>query len=201
MGKFRAHYQNLELDTLLACDVRKLSDEARADLLDELQARGVGPAAVDTARSAARQRLDATATPQDQLASRAARLAAFLIDTMGVLMVLVILMLPLRMFGTHTGETLAGVLFYAYLLGRDAMPGQSIGKRLLSLRAVDQQSGQACSAAQSFGRNITFILGPIDSLFIFGAQRRRVGDWLAKTVVLKASAKVAAGGVEPPQQG
>ncbi|SHG47286.1 RDD family protein [Massilia sp. CF038] len=200
MGKFRAHYQNLDLDTLLACDPKKLSEEARADLLDELQARGVEPATVAATQAAALAQQAVLVQSDALLASRGARLAAVLIDTIGVMIVLVTLFMPLKLIGMHVSETMGGILFYAYLLGRDAIPGQSIGKRLLSIRTADRQSGQPCSAGQSVVRNIAFILGPIDSLFIFGAKRRRVGDWIAKTVVLKASAKIAAGGIEPSQQ-
>lgn len=74
----------------------------------------------------------------------------------------------------------------AYFLFSDSLPnGQSIGKKLLKMRVVNGKTGEACSVVQSFLRNITFPLGIFDWVFIFFGSHRRLGDFLASTIVVK----------------
>lgn len=73
-----------------------------------------------------------------------------------------------------------------YFLFSDALPnGQSIGERLLKISVVNKKTLQPCSLLQSFLRNITFPLGVIDWLFIFFGAHRRLGDFIASTIVVK----------------
>ncbi|WP_124551688.1 RDD family protein [Methylophilus methylotrophus] len=73
-----------------------------------------------------------------------------------------------------------------YFLLSDALPdGQSIGKRLLNIRVVHRETMLPCTVYQSFLRNITFPLGIVDWIFIFFGSNRRLGDFIASTIVVK----------------
>lgn len=76
----------------------------------------------------------------------------------------------------------------AYYLFSDALPnGQSVGKKLLGICVVDERSYLNCSLGQSFVRNITTpFLSIFDWIFIFFGSRKRLGDMLANTIVIKA---------------
>lgn len=75
----------------------------------------------------------------------------------------------------------------AYYLFCDALPnGQSIAKRYLNIAVVHRETLQDCNIWQSFIRNsITPILGLLDALLILTKEHRRVGDYLAKTIVVE----------------
>lgn len=75
----------------------------------------------------------------------------------------------------------------AYYLFSDAMPnGQSVGKKLLGMSVIDERSHLNCNLYQSFMRNITTpILSIFDWIFIFFGSRKRLGDMLASTVVVR----------------
>ena len=82
--------------------------------------------------------------------------------------------------------SLGGILSAAYLLFADGREnGQSIGKRMLNMRVIEEKSGEPCTYGRSFLRNVLLlILGPIDWIFIFGGKHQRLGDKLAGTVVV-----------------
>ncbi|MGR2942918.1 RDD family protein [Vibrio vulnificus] len=73
-----------------------------------------------------------------------------------------------------------------YFLLSDGLPkGQSLGKKLLGISVIDSVTGKSCSFPQSFFRNLlTPIIGMIDAVFILGKRRQRLGDKLAKTIVV-----------------
>ncbi len=76
--------------------------------------------------------------------------------------------------------------WFLYLLLCDGFPGgQSIGKRFTRTAVVHVATGQPCSYWQSCLRNLTLMLGVIDAAFIAGKQRRRLGDYLARTKVVQ----------------
>ena len=76
-----------------------------------------------------------------------------------------------------------GYYFFADCLGE----GQSYAKRWLGMAVIHAETGAKCTPGQSFVRNLTLaLLGPIDWLFIFGNRRQRLGDMLARTLVVEA---------------
>ncbi|MFM8899090.1 MAG: RDD family protein [Burkholderiales bacterium] len=77
--------------------------------------------------------------------------------------------------------------FLAYTLFRDGMSnGQSVGKRLTKIAVVHAKNEQPCTYWQSFVRNVPMvILGFFDLIPIVGKQRRRVGDFMASTKVVR----------------
>jgi len=73
-----------------------------------------------------------------------------------------------------------------YFLLSDSLPnGQSIGKKLLNIKVVDKETMKSCSFLQSFLRNVTFPLGIFDWVPIFFGIHRRLGDFIASTIVVK----------------
>ncbi|ENO1334701.1 RDD family protein [Vibrio parahaemolyticus] len=72
-----------------------------------------------------------------------------------------------------------------FLLSDGLAKGQSLGKKVLGLSVLDSVTGESCSFSQSFFRNLlTPIIGMIDAIFILGKRRQRLGDRLAKTIVV-----------------
>lgn len=93
-------------------------------------------------------------------------------------------------FGTKAVDLpleLALVGWFIYILACDGLPrGQSIGKRFTRSSVVHVETGLPCNYWQSLVRNICLlVLGVIDCAFIIGKQRRRLGDFLAKTKVVR----------------
>lgn len=79
----------------------------------------------------------------------------------------------------------------AYYLFSDGLPnGQSLGKRLLGISVVNMRTGKACSFLQSFLRNgPALIFGGIDAVMILFRRRQRLGDMIARTVVVYGKPK------------
>lgn len=79
--------------------------------------------------------------------------------------------------------------WFLYFLLCDGLPGgQSIGKKFTKSCVVHIETGQPCSYMQSSARNICLmILGVFDCAFIVGKQRRRLGDFVARTRVVRLS--------------
>lgn len=77
------------------------------------------------------------------------------------------------------------VLIYT-LLADGMFKGQSIGKKVLGLYVVNTKTNEPCTYTQSAFRNITYLLGFIDLIFLLGSERRRIGDRLASTKVMMA---------------
>ena len=73
---------------------------------------------------------------------------------------------------------------FIYMLFRDAIPGQGIGKRLFKIRVVQMDSGKPCTLGQSLTRNALHFLMLIDALFALGRKKMRLGDILAGTKVV-----------------
>ncbi len=134
------------------------------------------------------------------LAERGSRLVASLVDGLGVYLPMVVL----AIISENTSGALRGiagllaVLWLLALLGVQlyfAASGQSIGKRILSLRVVRTDGSPASLARIVFLRNgVIVLLGSlcgvvslIDALMIFGEERRCLHDQLADTIVVNVA--------------
>lgn len=83
--------------------------------------------------------------------------------------------------------SMGGIGIILYILFADGMnEGQSWGKKIVGTRVIDMRTGDPCTYGQSFVRNIFYLLGFFDWIFIFGARRQRLGDIVAGTVVIEA---------------
>ncbi len=82
----------------------------------------------------------------------------------------------------YTGIAL-GLVYFLFADGISS--GQSIGKKLLKLQVLNKSTLQPCSYFESFLRNVTFPLGIFDWIFILTKSSRRLGDYLASTIVIR----------------
>ncbi|UUQ64642.1 RDD family protein [Pseudomonas fuscovaginae UPB0736] len=126
--------------------------------------------------------------PSD-LASPVRRLVAQIIDLVIVFLLICVIVLILSLVGLPSISSLLGIAVGGgYFLFSDAIwDGQSIGKKVMRISAVDEFSLLGCSYLQSFVRNfLKFFLLFTDWIFIFFESRKRLGDMLASTVVINA---------------
>lgn len=82
---------------------------------------------------------------------------------------------------------LSWLMALLYSLACDGGPGgRSVGKRLTGCAVVCIDDGRPCRCLQSVVRNLCMLLlGVVDVMFILGKQRRRLGDWIAGTQVIR----------------
>jgi uncharacterized RDD family membrane protein YckC len=87
------------------------------------------------------------------------------------------------------GYFLIFLLYYTLLEG---YMGQTVGKKLLKIKVV-QEDGKPCGFGPAFVRTILRIIDALPFLYIIGMvliarseKKQRLGDRLAKTVVVKA---------------
>jgi len=124
-----------------------------------------------------------------ELASRTDRRIAQILDTLVAYSGPVVVLL-----GIGTGSTgrdlgllhvLVFVAAFGYILFADGLQnGQSLGKRVLGLAVIDEQTGADCTFLKSFVRNFLMCLGFWDWIFIFGVKHQRLGDKAAGTIVV-----------------
>lgn len=69
------------------------------------------------------------------------------------------------------------------LLFKDVIGGQSIGKRVESIKVV-LKNGEDADVLRLIARNITFVIWPIEAILVT-MGRERIGDKLAKTKVVE----------------
>lgn len=118
----------------------------------------------------------------ERLASRSARVMAKLIDL--ALVSVACWLLALTEMLSATATSLAWLLM---AIGLDAVvPGRSPGKSIFKIAVVSDRDYQACSRLQAAGRNIPLLFLPVlDWSFAFCRDRRRIGDNLCNTLVVK----------------
>ncbi len=93
----------------------------------------------------------------------------------------------------NQGSLLAAIASAAYLLLRDSMNGQSIGKFLFGLVVISLETGRPSSLTGSVRRNLLFLLPGANVVAIFleartvvrDRQGQRLGDTLAQTQVVE----------------
>lgn len=118
------------------------------------------------------------------LASIGSRFTAQFIDSLIAIGLAVATYIAAKSFGLALGWLF--VVWLAYLLLCDALPrGQSLGKIVMKIAVVHVRTGEPCSVWRSLVRNLSLaVLGIFDCAPIVGKGRRRVGDYLAGTVVV-----------------
>jgi uncharacterized RDD family membrane protein YckC len=139
-------------------------------------------------------------TLNPKLASRPKRLIARLIDMVVGFVAAAIATQIVMLLTTH--ESLIRIpafMFLAYLLFADSVPflkGQSFGKKLMKIQVVDMYFHIPITGSywRSFVRQILLLvplIGGLDALCILGKESRRLGDWLAKTIVIDVNDRFA----------
>ncbi len=139
-----------------------------------------------------------------KLASRWARVGAFLLDIglLGFCQALLVLgtfifhpfiddFFDMFYFATHDMTTfiftlLTTVLWtFGILLMDGVKKGGGFGKRLMSLQIIRLKDGKPANIKDVFVRRFAGLFQPIDWLFLAGKERQRMGDKLAKTIVVQ----------------
>ncbi len=140
-----------------------------------------------------------------KLSSRFARWFAQWLDFLVLLIPPVFVIGILGRLGIAIDPLFAVALIWIgfYLLFQDGInKGRSFGKRIMSMRVVNAETGAPCSYGKSILRNL-FILIPlvniVDALMIFGDKRQRLGDKLAKTLVVKGNPPKNGVPADPPK--
>lgn len=122
------------------------------------------------------------------MASRTARFFAHFFDNCVLIAILIPSILLSSGDQDHQFKTLqyvSGLIFVLYLLCKDGIGGQSIGKKTLHIAVISEKSRRPCNILQSIVRNGCFvILGIFDTIFILGSSKKRLGDRVAGTVVV-----------------
>ena len=80
-----------------------------------------------------------------------------------------------------------------YLLLRDAVKGQSLGKALMGLVVISIETGRPCTVRDSVWRNVLFLVPGVNVVAIFlepitiarDPQGQRLGDRVAQTQVIE----------------
>jgi uncharacterized RDD family membrane protein YckC len=63
--------------------------------------------------------------------------------------------------------------------------GQSLGKRYTGISVIKLKTGRACNYWESFLRNgLSLFLGVLDLILILLNRRQRLGDLMARTIVV-----------------
>lgn len=191
MQQLKELYERQDTEELLEISRKGLTDEARLVLQEVLARRGISPSQASAAREIAEETEAAQADADKRLAALWARLVAFAIDVWGVGIALYLVLLPLRFFSSELHAIVYGIVWFAYFFLHDAIPGQSLGKRLLGIRVVQLESGLSCTWSKSFWRNFSHVIFAIDAVFVLGRRRMRLGDMIAGTVVVRARPDLA----------
>lgn len=121
-----------------------------------------------------------------QLASLWNRLVAFLVD-MTIIFLLTIVGGELIMRLGVTNEALAvyPLLIAYFIVVAKKYPSQTVGKKLMGIATVDKATQQPPKLWQVVVRNFTRVFCIVDLLFMVSENRQRLGDMLAKTIVIK----------------
>jgi uncharacterized RDD family membrane protein YckC len=185
----RERYRTLATEELAELEVHgALTETAQGVLAQILSERSA------TERERAREEVQQASAAADPLAPLGDRFAAQFVD--GLIALLIMMGLFFVGGWLAPSRTLAGFLIllgvvggFGYLWLSDGLRGgQSFGKRLFRIAVVHAVTGRPCTFGQSLARNVTLsLLGVVDLLPLIGRERRRVGDYLARTRVVKAA--------------
>jgi uncharacterized RDD family membrane protein YckC len=189
----KANYERMHTDILIETKINGgLTEEATKILDEELHKRNINEDEINEYVSSD----PANFRPVDfaegiklgDLASTGKRYLAQIVDQVIGITLIFIVMFLLPLDNISTGIAL--LTYAGYILFNDAMPnGQSLGKKLFSIKVVNKETAKSCKLSESFLRNITTVipvLAMIDALMIFGIKKQRMGDKMANTLVINA---------------
>lgn len=140
------------------------------------------------------------------LAGAGARMVALVVDLLAILAMESAVLSALTAFAPLAPDAIGGVvtlLYFGMSTGYGMVleiwwNGQTLGKRLLGLRVMDQRARPA-RPGQMIVRNLLRPVDALPALYLLGAvvcwgtrHRQRVGDWAAGTVVVRTGEPVRA---------
>lgn len=131
--------------------------------------------------------------PEDLTQTILLRLAAFVVDALLMALLLIIPGTVISYVAAQFGGSskvvslvwwVALAILLLGILLRDGRHGRSLGKRLFGLK-IETPNGKPCGYLRSLVRNSTLLLLPIELMFVLNRNSPRLGDRLAKTVVVE----------------
>ncbi len=169
-----------ETSELLRIYANDLTDIARAVLHQELLIRDISEEKLQNQRIVTEHSSSADLKTQGINATPIERFIARTIDTLIVYLLIFIAskdVIP---------AAIPGVAAALYLLLQDSIfYGKSLGKFIVGITVLRENSNQTCTFWQSIVRNcFLWILGIIDLLLMMGKKKQRIGDWAARTTVI-----------------
>jgi uncharacterized RDD family membrane protein YckC len=142
------------------------------------------------------------------------RFVAQIVD--GVILLILYFVLGAAMFGSFTFDVFGlsalsfmGIymlVFFLYFIVLEAARGATVGKMITRIR-VAREDGSPCGLGPAVVRNVLRVVDALPFLYIVGlvlisrsGKKQRLGDRLAKTVVIKTSETLSAPSVEESPQ-
>jgi uncharacterized RDD family membrane protein YckC len=188
--ELRNNFANMHTDMLIERKINGgLTDEAKKIIEEELAKRNIKNEDIEEyvddaeTKKFIKEGFPDGITMLDLASVWRRYLAQFIDQVIGLLLAAVVIWI----FG-NDWVMLGVVAYLMYVVYNDALPnGQSYGKYLLQIKVISEKDGEPCKLSQSFFRNITTLIplvNLVDSLMIFGQRKQRLGDVMAKTLVV-----------------
>ncbi len=175
-----ANFNSKETHELLRIYANDLTDLAREVLHQELLARDISEEKLQNQRVLEKQSSTTTLQTQGINATPVERLLARAIDT--VIVFLLIFIASSDIIPAATPGVAAALYF---LLQDSIFYGKSIGKFIVGITVLRENTNRTCTFWQSIVRNcFLWVLGIIDLLLMMGKKKQRIGDWAARTMVI-----------------
>ncbi len=133
------------------------------------------------------------------------RAVAVILDTFILFIASLVFAIPIGLFGSAFGLGLFGAFFFGpfvllwwlawllYFSFFEGTSGQTLGKQAVSIKVVDESSHNPVNMERALLRNILRIIDWLPFLYLIGfilvetqPQKKRLGDTLARTIVVKA---------------
>lgn len=188
MQALREHYERQDTEELLEIAKKDLTDQARAALRQVMAERGIAASTIETALREGTTFEAQLKEAESRLAPRWKRIVAFAVDVFGGYIVIFVLLMPIGLVARSLYFNLVAYSWFAYMLLRDGIPQQSLGKRLLRIQVEQADTGKKCTWLKSVSRNATHVfLFFLDAIFMLGERRKRLGDMLSGTVVVNSA--------------
>lgn len=119
--------------------------------------------------------------------SRWSRLLSMLVDHIAMSLIITVILAPILMYSVKPPTSLYFfIIAFSLYLCKDLIGGQSIGKRLLGFKLVNVNNSHPPSEFQSIIRNFFVVLWPLEVIVILVSSNRRIGDFVARTKVVRA---------------
>lgn len=185
MDQLREFYERQDSEELLEISKKQLTEEARIVMNGVLAARGIDDSVIGKLQEEAIEYQERLLQARSTLGSRRARLVGYAIDEWGVGSSIFLVLLPLKSVDDRVYMGIGACFWMLYMLFRDCVGGQSVGKRVMGLGVVSKESGRPSSWPRSLLRNLTQFLFWFDAIFILGEGRARLGDLIAGTQVVR----------------
>jgi uncharacterized RDD family membrane protein YckC len=117
------------------------------------------------------------------------RLVADFIDTLCIVIIVFIAYIVIKDNDEYAPIVSAGCGLYYFFTKDGFSNGQSIGKQIMGLMVVNLATNLPCTTNISFLRQIILLMAlPVEIVMLFTQkQRRRLGDFAAKTQVIEAT--------------